>query len=122
MAESTNTKAGAKPAASTDSKLEHPQGGATTRDDALDSGAPMLAGDPSEPVGPEDALGSGQKRGDYRYWQTRVHQAAVLNPNHDPEDPTSPRVVLVDQNPLAEQIGDEAGVKGGTHPLSDEVK
>ena len=37
----------------------------TTKDDALDSGAPMLPGDPSEPVGPEDALGSGPKRGDY---------------------------------------------------------
>lgn len=122
MAEQQNASAGDKPAAKTDARLKHSQGGVTTRDDALDSGAPMLAGDPSEPAGPEDALGSGLKRGDYAYWQTRRHQASVVNPNHDPSDPTSPRVVLVDQNPLVGQRGDEKGVKGGTHPLSDEVK
>ncbi len=118
-----NTKAGDKPAASTDEKLKHPQGGVTTRDDALDSGVPMLPGDPSEPTGPEDALGSGQKRGDYReVLGGRRFQASVPNPNHNPEDPSSPRSVLIDQNPLADDIGDEKGFKGGTHPLSDEVK
>lgn len=123
MAEQKNTEAGAKPAAGTDSKLRHSQGGVTTRDDALDSGAPMLAGDPSEPVGPEDALGSGPKRGDYRNLiGDRQYSASVVNPDHDPSDPTSPRYVLVHQNPLVEQRGDEKGVKGGTHPLSDEVK
>ena len=45
-------------------KLEHSEGGATTRD-AGDVGVPMLQGDPSEPQGPEDALGEGPKRGDY---------------------------------------------------------
>jgi hypothetical protein len=44
--------------------LEHSAGGATTRD-PMDAGVPMLPGDPAEPVGPEDALGRGPKRGDY---------------------------------------------------------
>lgn len=45
-------------------KLEHTQGGATTRD-GMDAGVPMTPGQPDEPVGPEDALGPGPKRGDY---------------------------------------------------------
>lgn len=118
-----NTQAGDKPAAKTDTKLEHSAGGVSTRDDALDSGAPMLAGDPSEPVGPEDALGSGQKRGDYsNLIGNREYSQSVPNPDHDPADPTSPQSVLVHQNPLVEQRGDEKGFKGGTHPLADEVK
>lgn len=96
--------------------------GVTTRDDALDSGAPMLPGDPTEPVGPEDALGSGQKRGDYSEWADRRYTASVPNPNRDAEDPASPASVIVEQTPLIEQRGDERGVKGGTNPLSDEVK
>lgn len=106
-----------------DDKLEHTKGGATTRDDALDSGVPMLPGDPSEPSGPEDALGSGKKRGQYAgVIGDREFYASVPNPNHDPSDPNSPASILVHQNPLVEQRGDEKGVKGGTHPLSDEVK
>ena len=94
-----------------------------TRDDALDPGVPMLAGDASEPAGPEDALGSGKKRGDYS--KVIGHQefyASVPNPDHDPSDPNSPASVLVHQNPLVEQRGDDKGVKGGTKPLADEVK
>lgn len=103
--------------------LTHSEGGVTTRDDALDSGVPMLAGDASEPVGPEDALGSGPKRGDYsKVIGNKEHYASVPNPNHDASDPSSPAYVLVHQNPLVEQRGDEKGVKGGTHPLADEVK
>ena len=95
----------------------------TTRDDALDSGVPMLAGDASEPSGPEDALGSGKKRGDYSgVIGDREFYASVPNPNHDPSDPDSPASVLVHQNPLVEQRGDDKGVKGGTEPLSNEVK
>ena len=113
---------GAQASKQENDKLSHPEGGVTTRDDALDSGAPMLAGDPSEPVGPEDALGSGPKRGDYsKLIGNLQHAASVRNPNHDPSDPSSPAVVLVHQNPLVEQRGDEKGEKGGTHPLSDEV-
>lgn len=95
----------------------------TTRDDALDSGAPMLKGDASEPAGPEDALGSGKKRGDYSgLIGNQEFYASVPNPNHDPEDPNSPASVLVHQNPLVGQRGDEQGVKGGTKPLANEVK
>ena len=114
--------AGAQASKQENDKLEHPEGGITTRDDALDSGAPMLAGDPSEPVGPEDALGSGPKRGDYsKLIGNLQHSAAVPNPDYDASDPSSPRTVLVHQNPLVEQRGDEKGKKGGTNPLSDEV-
>lgn len=95
----------------------------TTRNDALDSGAPMLPGDPTEPSGPEDALGSGKKRGDYTgLIGNQEFYASVPNPDHDPTDPNSPASVLVHQNPLVEQRGDDKGVKGGTQPLADEVK
>lgn len=113
---------GAQASKQENDKLKHSDGGLTTRDDALDSGAPMLQGDASEPVGPEDALGSGPKRGDYsKLIGNLQHAASVPNPDHDPSDPNSPRVVLVHQNPLVEQRGDEKGKKGGTHPLSEEV-
>ena len=95
----------------------------TTRDDALDSGVPMLKGDASEPSGPEDALGSGRKRGDYsEVIGDRQFYASVPNPDHDPSDPDSPASVLVHQNPLVEDRGDVKGNKGGTEPLSNEVK
>lgn len=47
-------------------KLEHTEGGATTRD-ALDAGVPMKQGEAGtrEPRGPEDALGTEPTRGDY---------------------------------------------------------
>jgi hypothetical protein len=108
---------------SDDKNLEHSEGGTTTRDDALDSGVPMLPGDASEPAGPEDALGSGKKRGDYSaVIGDREFYASVPNPDHDPSDPNSPASVLVHQNPLVEDRGDEKGVKGGTEPLANEVK
>lgn len=108
---------------SDDKNLQHSEGGVTTRDDALDSGVPMLPGDPSEPVGPEDALGSGPKRGDYsKVIGNKEHYHSVPNPDRDPADPNSPAYVLVHQNPLVEQRGDDKGVKGGTQPLADEVK
>ena len=103
--------------------LKHTEGGTTTRDDALDSGVPMLAGDASEPSGPEDALGSGKKRGDYsEVIGDRQFYASVPNPDHDPSDPNSPASVLVHQNPLVEDRGDDKGKKGGTEPLVNEVK
>lgn len=77
------------------------------KDDALDAGVPMLPGK-NEPVGPEDALGEGPKRGDYR---DRIgpsnyhpHESVVQ------EDGT---VKLVPQRPRTEDIGDVAGKKGG---------
>ncbi len=123
MPDQKNSGAGDKPAARTDNRLPHSVGGVTTRDDALDSGAPMLPGDPSEPVGPEDALGSGDKRGDYRgLVGDRRYQMSVPNPDYDRTDPNSPQAVLVDQNPLVGQRGDDKGVKGGTQALVNEVR
>ncbi len=102
-------------------KLKHSQGGLTTRDDALDAGAPMLAGSPDEPVGPEDAFGEGPKRGDYRERLANVGGALphiavrVENPK-----PGEPHTILVPQVPRANEIGDAKGQKGGvdTDPLS----
>ncbi len=114
---------GAQPSLKENQKLEHSRGGVTTRDDALDSGAPMLAGDPSEPVGPEDALGAGPKRGDYsKLIGDREHYASVPNPAFDGSDPDMPRVVLVHQNPLVADRGDEKGVKGGSRPVAEVVE
>lgn len=95
-------------------KLEHSEGGVTTRDDALDSGVPMLPGDPKEPTGPEDALGRGPKRGDYsEVVGTKQHYRSVPNPDYDRTDDTSPAYVLEHQNPNVADLGDEAGAKGG---------
>jgi len=69
------------------------------RDDALDLGVPMLQGDPSEPQGPEDALGDGPKRGDYR---DRIGPS-----NYHPHTGAEP------QRPKADDIGDAKGLKGG---------
>lgn len=48
-------------------KLEHTEGGTTTRDDNLDAGVPMAQGEAgtTSPQGPEDALGTDATRGDY---------------------------------------------------------
>lgn len=95
-------------------KLEHSEGGTTTRDDALDSGVPMLPGDPKEPVGPEDALGVGPKRGDYsEVVGNKQHYRSVPNPDHDPGDPNSPAYVMEHQNPHVGDVGDVPGEKGG---------
>lgn len=69
---------------------------ATTRDDRADLGVPMVAGSPDEPVGPEDALGPGEKRGDYR--------KRIVGDPHSGAEP---------QRPHAEKIGDGEGKKGG---------
>lgn len=62
-------------------------------------GVDMLPGDHSEPVGPEDALGKGPKRGDYteRIGPASYHPHEVLDP----------------QRPRAEDIGEVPGKKGG---------
>ncbi len=99
---------------------EHSEGGVTTRDDALDSGVPMLAGDPSEPVGPEDALGAGQKRGDYsEVVGNKQHFRSVPNP--DRKDDTEPAYILEHQNPHVSEIGDVKGKKGGVES-ADQAK
>lgn len=80
-------------------RLRHSEGGVTTRDDKTDLGVPMLPGSPDEPVGPEDALGEGPKRGDYT--------GRLGGSSYNPHDGTVP------QRPRAEDIGDVPGLKGG---------
>jgi hypothetical protein len=98
-------------------RLEHTRGGRTTRDDPADLGVPMLPGDGSEPVGPEDALGAGPKRGDYTGRIGDSHyQPHEVRPVDDPAalaDPDRPSVVVEAQRPRAQEIGDEQGRKGG---------
>ncbi len=95
-------------------KLEHSRGGTTTRDDATDLGVPMLPGTGKEPQGPEDALGFGQTRGDYRQrLGDAYYNPHVSVPIEDPA-PGEPSVVLVPQAQLAQAVGDTPGVKGGT--------
>jgi hypothetical protein len=100
---------------------EHSQGGTTTRDDALDLGVPMLPGDPAERQGPEDALGEGPKRGDYagRIGPAGYHPHETL-PVAEPE-PDGPRTVAVPQRPRAEEVGDEARLKGGVDTAKGRV-
>lgn len=108
MAEQSPSKKseGGQSAASTQAE------GVTTRDDALDLGVPMLPGAPSEPQGPEDALGEGPKRGDYtdRQPENTRHYEAVVVPDAGEGEPTTR---LVEQNPRVEDIGEAEGLKGG---------
>lgn len=101
--------------------LEHSEGGETTRADALDLGAKMLPGDPSEPAGPEDALGPGPKRGDYRNLigdsSYQPHTTEII-PDAKPGEP---QYRLVPQKPRAENIGDVPGRKGGVTTNEDEA-
>ena len=89
-----------------DKKLQHTEGGSTTRDDAGDLGVPMLPGKPDEPVGPEDALGDGPKRGDYsdRIGPSNYqpHAASVVDG----------KTVLEAQRPRVADVGEAPG-KGG---------
>jgi len=71
----------------------------TTRDDKLDLGVPMLQGSPEEPVGPEDALGLGPKRGDYT--------DRLGGDGYQPHSGDEP------QKPRAADIGEVEGKKGG---------
>jgi hypothetical protein len=94
-------------------KLEHTAGGVTTRDDATDMGVPMLPGSPDEPIGPEDALGPGPKRGDYT---GRVgpsdYQPHQIVPVPDAKD-GEPQVQVVAQRERAGDRGDAKNEKGG---------
>jgi hypothetical protein len=102
-------------------KLAHSEGGTTTRDDATDMGVPMLPGDGSEPVGPEDALGPGPKRGDYsqRLGETN-YQPHEVRPRSDAKD-GEPQVEVVAQAPRAAEQGDVAGRKGGVDTSEDDA-
>lgn len=98
-----------------DKRLKHSVDGVTTRDDALDQGVPMLAGDRNEPVGPEDALGVGPKRGDYtdRLGEANYQPHVSVPVPESERKPGEPTVKLVAQRSRAENIGDEKGKKGG---------
>lgn len=93
----------------------------TTRD-ATDQGVPMVPGHPDEPVGPEDALGAGPKRGDYSDRQDgSQHFESVPNPNagapiRDDDGNVvdfEPAYGLRPQNPRVADVGDVPGEKGG---------
>lgn len=111
--------------------LEHSRGGATTRQDVNDLGVPMLPGSPRERVGPEDALGAGPKRGDYRRRLGGADYAAyTFEPIPDDErerdehgNVTGPATRRVAQTPRAAEIADEEAMKGGvdTDPRADMV-
>jgi hypothetical protein len=100
--------------------LEHTEGGVTTRD-GTDGGVPMAQGSGSEPVGPEDALGEGQKRGDYseRVGPGHMESRAVEGggePVYDDEGNVidyKPRSELVSQSARVGEQGDVEGEKGG---------
>lgn len=93
----------------TDTKLN--PDGTVVKTDGLDAGVPMLPGDPSEPVGPEDALGPGPKRGDYTdRIDSGPHQVSERIPDAKPGEP---HTRLVDASERAEDIGAAKGVKGG---------
>ncbi len=96
-------------------KLSHSDDGVTTRSDRMDLGVPMLPGDPAEPVGPEDALGAGPTRGDYRerLGDSHYHPHTVVTvADAKPGEPTQ---VAVAQRPLADEIGEVPGRKGGVN-------
>lgn len=76
--------------------------GPTTKD-AGDLGVPMLAGQPDEPQGPEDALGDGPKRGDY---------TDRVGPSH-----YQPHTGTEAQRPKTDEQGDAPG-KGGVSTAS----
>jgi hypothetical protein len=86
------------------------------RGDPHDMGVPMLAGDPSEPVGPEDATGPGPKRGDYR---KRLGTSEIFEvvPNPDAKE-GEPQTKTVDLRERAEEIGEVKGKKGGVQTAS----
>jgi hypothetical protein len=94
-----------------------------------DGGVPMLpATNPrDERVGPEDALGAGATRGDYRgrIGPSDYHPHTVVAIEHtDDEGNVEIETVLVDQKALADDVGDEPGLKGGvdTHTDADAAK
>lgn len=79
----------------------------TIERDPADVGVPMLPGDPSEPQGPEDALGTGAKRGDY------TDRVGPQGYNPHEVVPAKDGVAAVPQRPRAEEQGDAKGLKGG---------
>lgn len=100
--------------------LEHTADGPTTRSDATDVGVPMLAGDPAEPIGPEDAFGPGPKRGLYAPRETGAHATVEVIPPGEREE-NGPTTRVVDQVARAAEQGEAPGKGGvpGTTPRED---
>jgi hypothetical protein len=67
-----------------------------------DEGVEMVPGTKPEPTGPEDALGSGLKRGGY---EDRQDGAAHFEGGEE-------------QNPRVEEVGDTLGNKGGVDSIT----
>lgn len=96
-----------------DANLKHSQGGVTTRDDVLDIGVPMLQGDPSERVGPEDAIGASPTRGDYRERLGETNYQPHTTERVADAKPGEPTVRVVSQRKNVDKIGEIKGKKGG---------
>ena len=107
-------------------KLEHTEGGLTSRDDPHDLGVPMKQGDPAEDQGPEDAFGPGPKRGDYRERvYTDAHAGVALEGGGQPvySEPDgdgnraivdyTPHSAVVPQSQNVHEIGEVPARKGG---------
>lgn len=75
--------------------------------DPQDVGVPMIPSEGGERQGPEDALGEGPKRGDYR---DRLGGTIHTQTRRNPE---TGEVETVYQNERADDIGDAPGLKGG---------
>lgn len=97
--------------------------------DGNDVGVPMLPGSADEPAGPEDALGSGDKRGDYaEVMDGRPHAESVATedggePIRDEDGnivDLKPRSKMVDQTSRVEEVGDAEGLKGGVETSAAE--
>jgi hypothetical protein len=84
-----------------------------------ETGVKMLPGDPSEPVGPEDALGEGPKRGDYRDVM-RLEAPHEARPLTDITPGEEPNREIVPQKERVEQVGDAKGKKGGVDTTEDD--
>jgi hypothetical protein len=97
-----------KPDAARAKKGEHSMGGMSHRDDPSYLGVDMLPGDPSEPSGPEDALGPGPKRGDY---EETIAAGGVTHTSIERNEDGEIEVVY--QNERASNRGDTKGKKGG---------
>ncbi len=86
------------------------------RNDATDTGVPMLKGDGRERVGPEDAFGKGLKRGDYANRLGNAGGGGSFTSELIPEAervPGGPISRLVRQDVGVAEIGDTPGKKGG---------
>jgi hypothetical protein len=91
--------------------------------DGANVGVPVVPGSPREPQGPEDALGSGPKRGDYRDRQPEntVHTRQVAIPDSELKRDSvgnivdQPRMRTEVQNVNVHDIGDVPGKKGGVN-------